>query len=118
VVHLDDLLLRRVRVGLLLPEGGAAYAGRFRALCQQELGWDGARWRQEWASYRELWRCYYAPPDPACVPDWQPLTISRRAQPDAPSTLGFRGVVPASAGALILLVALFVFLWRRGDRRG
>jgi glycerol-3-phosphate dehydrogenase len=118
VVHLDDLLLRRVRIGLLLPEGGAAYAGRFRALCQQELGWDEARWRQEWASYHELWHCYYAPPDPACVPDWQPLTISRRAQPDARSALSFRRVVPASAGVLILLVALFVFLRRRGDRRG
>ena len=27
VVHLDDLLLRRVRLGLLLPQGGVAYHG-------------------------------------------------------------------------------------------
>ncbi|NBB93834.1 MAG: FAD-dependent oxidoreductase, partial [Gammaproteobacteria bacterium] len=47
VVHLDDLLLRRTRLGLLLPEGGAAIAGRIEALCRRDLGWDALRWGEE-----------------------------------------------------------------------
>lgn len=62
VEHLDDLLLRRVRVGLALPEGAAAELPRVEDLCREELGWDAARWGQEEAAYRALWRACYAPP--------------------------------------------------------
>jgi len=55
VVHLDDLLMRRVRLGLLLPEGGMQQMARIRSLVQPELGWDDARWQKELDSYRELW---------------------------------------------------------------
>ena len=62
VVHLEDLLLRRVRLGLTLPEGGAAVLGRVRAIAQPELGWSDARWDAEEAAYRALWASDYAPP--------------------------------------------------------
>lgn len=62
VQHLDDLLLRRTRLGLLLPEGGAALLPTVRAICQSELGWDDSRWEAEEAAYRQLWRAAYAPP--------------------------------------------------------
>ncbi len=62
VVHLDDLLLRRVRLGLTLPHGGLAYLGRVRAIVQAELGWSDARWEAEEAAYRQLWQRAYAPP--------------------------------------------------------
>ena len=62
VVHLDDLLLRRVRLGLTLPEGGAAVLGRVREIAQPELGWSDARWDAEEAAYRALWASDYAPP--------------------------------------------------------
>ena len=59
VVHLDDLLLRRLRLGLLLPEGGLLCVDRIRSIVQLELGWDDLRWEQELASYTDLWnRCY------------------------------------------------------------
>ncbi len=59
VWHLDDLLLRRTRLGLLLKAGGAAHADLFRRICQQELGWNDARWLQEWTDYLALWEgCY------------------------------------------------------------
>lgn len=59
VVHLDDLLMRRVRVGLLLPRGGADCMARIRAIAQPELGWNNARWECEEKAYTELWqRCY------------------------------------------------------------
>ena len=38
--HLTDLLLRRVRIGSLTPEGGKAYLKRIRKLCQNVLPWD------------------------------------------------------------------------------
>ncbi|NNN23975.1 glycerol-3-phosphate dehydrogenase/oxidase [Pseudomonas nitroreducens] len=62
VLHLDDLLLRRTRIGLLLADGGAAELPRIRALCQRRLGWDDARWKQEEQDYLELWRRSYSVP--------------------------------------------------------
>jgi len=44
VVHLEDLLLRRVRLGLLLPQGGRDLIGRIRDIVQPELGWSDDRW--------------------------------------------------------------------------
>jgi glycerol-3-phosphate dehydrogenase len=64
VEHLDDLLLRRTRLGLLLPEGGLPLLPRVRRLCQDELGWDDARWTQETERYRELWQQHYGLPAP------------------------------------------------------
>ncbi|MBI4539897.1 MAG: glycerol-3-phosphate dehydrogenase/oxidase [Gemmatimonadetes bacterium] len=65
VVHLDDLLLRRTRLGILLAEGGAAVLGRVRAICQAELRWDDDRWQREVERYRRIWRDGYALPGAA-----------------------------------------------------
>ena len=62
VLHLDDLLLRRTRLGLLLACGAAAELPRIRALCQARLGWDDARWQEEEQAYRQLWQCCYSLP--------------------------------------------------------
>ena len=80
VVHLDDLLLRRVRLGLLLPAGGAAYLPRVRALCQAELGWDDARWQAEEEAYRALWQRCYSLPDAAVIADWRPPLAAVHSQ--------------------------------------
>lgn len=62
VIHLDDLLLRRTRLGLVLPEGALpAVESRLPAMCQQELGWDDHRWQEERARYQALWRRQHAP---------------------------------------------------------
>jgi glycerol-3-phosphate dehydrogenase len=62
VLHLDDLLLRRTRLGLLLARGAAAELPRIRALCQVRLGWSDARWQQEQQAYLQLWQqCYSLP---------------------------------------------------------
>ncbi len=59
VVHLDDLLLRRVRLGLLLPQGGLSQVDRIRLIAQPELGWSDERWAQEVSDYTRLWnQCY------------------------------------------------------------
>lgn len=59
VVHLDDLLLRRVRLGLLAPNGGTDLLPRIRARVQSELDWDDARWEKEALEYTELWNASY-----------------------------------------------------------
>ncbi|MDH4561069.1 glycerol-3-phosphate dehydrogenase/oxidase [Pseudomonas sp. BN411] len=62
VLHLDDLMLRRTRLGLLLPNGARGELPRVRALCQPLLGWDDARWVREEADYLALYRrCYSLP---------------------------------------------------------
>ena len=62
VLHLDDLLLRRTRLGLLLPEGGRAWLDPIGALCRTCLGWDETRWREEAERYQTLWQqCYSLP---------------------------------------------------------
>lgn len=62
VVHLDDLLLRRTRIGLVSAQGGAALLPQLSAICQQTLGWDDARWQRECERYRTLWQQRHAPP--------------------------------------------------------
>jgi glycerol-3-phosphate dehydrogenase len=55
VYHLDDLLLRRVRIGLTSPHGGLVWFDRIRETVQAELGWDNTRWQREVAAYRGIW---------------------------------------------------------------
>jgi glycerol-3-phosphate dehydrogenase len=62
IVHLDDLLLRRTRVGLLGANGGLVDIPRLHALAQKELGWDEDRWLSELERYQSLHSRYYALP--------------------------------------------------------
>jgi hypothetical protein len=106
VQHLDDLLLRRVRLGLLLPEGGAAHLPAIRALCQPELGWDDARWHEEEARYRTLWQACYRVPEEALLAV-RPMT-ERVAEATAPVTHRSRwplAVALVAAGVAVVAVA-------------
>jgi glycerol-3-phosphate dehydrogenase len=53
-VHLDDLLLRRVRAGIARPGGGRDILPQIKDLCQRHLGWDDARWDAETARYLKI----------------------------------------------------------------
>ncbi len=44
VLRLDDLLLRRVRVGMWDPAAARDLAPRLGSVFRDELGWDGRRW--------------------------------------------------------------------------
>jgi glycerol-3-phosphate dehydrogenase len=63
VVHLDDLLLRRVRLGLLMSNGGLDQIEKVRALVQPALGWDDDTWLAEEDRYAHIWRENYSLPD-------------------------------------------------------
>lgn len=104
VVHLDDLLLRRVRLGLLLPDGGRDILPRVREICQAELGWDDARWAAEEARYRHLWRQHYALPERSTIPDWQTPAPTAAVAP-APTAAAPRwlALLAAAAGVTLLV---------------
>jgi glycerol-3-phosphate dehydrogenase len=68
VRHLDDLLLRRTRYGLILPRGGRDHLSVLRSLCQTALGWDDQHWEQEEQRYLMIWQEVYQLPA-ACLPD-------------------------------------------------
>jgi len=62
VVHLQDLLLRRTRLGLLLRGGGTDLLPKIRIICQSELGWSDAQWQAQEAAYLQLWHSHYSLP--------------------------------------------------------
>jgi glycerol-3-phosphate dehydrogenase len=60
VIHLSDLMLRRTRLGLQLPEGGLRILNELRDIICEELLWGKDRWQLELQSYADLWKgCYY-----------------------------------------------------------
>ena len=61
VVHLDDLMLRRTRLGLLLVKGGAAHFDTIKQIALSE-GWTEERWVSEQARYSQIWQAYYSLP--------------------------------------------------------
>ena len=62
VLHLDDLLLRRTRLGILLPNGALEHLARIRATCEPHLQWGDALWATELARYRALITAHYQLP--------------------------------------------------------
>jgi glycerol-3-phosphate dehydrogenase len=51
VKHLADLLLRRVRIGLLTPNYGRAYLNRVKKICRPYLPWSNKQWKNEISLY-------------------------------------------------------------------
>jgi len=62
VVHLDDLLLRRTRLGLLLKNGAEALFPILEKTFEQELGWQKNKWHNEMMRYQSIWQKYYSLP--------------------------------------------------------
>ncbi len=113
VVHLDDLLLRRVRLGLILPEGGTALLPRVREICQAELGWDDSRWEAEEVAYRALWNACYSLPERSLIPDHRLILAQSRQR---------RGLPRQRRNRLVTFVFLSVLLgilmiWGRQQAR-
>jgi glycerol-3-phosphate dehydrogenase len=112
VVHLDDLLLRRVRLGILLPEGGKEYLPEIRRICQPELGWDDHHWEAEEAGYLQLWRDSYSLPDPASIPDWKEMLASAREIRSAQYPAHRQKLIGSSLLASVVVTAAAIFGFR------
>jgi glycerol-3-phosphate dehydrogenase len=64
VHHLEDLLLRRTRIGLIAPEGGSKLLSSIGPVIQEELNWTDSGWNEEASHYLARWKQIYA------VPQW------------------------------------------------
>ncbi|MCP4020417.1 MAG: glycerol-3-phosphate dehydrogenase/oxidase [Desulfobacteraceae bacterium] len=62
ITNLSDLMLRRVRLGLVLPHGGKALLDDIQKKCAPHLCWDEKRWETEKEEYIRFWETYYSPP--------------------------------------------------------
>lgn len=61
VEHLDDLLLRRTRLGMLLPDGGMGLIEKVKQLTESELPWTEAEWQTEITRYQQIYQKAYSP---------------------------------------------------------
>jgi len=63
IQHLDDLLLRRTRIGLLLENGAELEFHRIKYICQKYLAWDDAAWASELKRYQSIIKKHYSLPE-------------------------------------------------------
>ncbi len=61
IKHLDDLLMRRLRLGLILANGGLDIIDTIRSLSQKNLGWDNNQWEIELERYKKIYNHFYSP---------------------------------------------------------
>jgi len=62
VQHLDDLLLRRTRIGLLMGKAVVNIFEQVKQICQQHLNWDDLKWQSERLRYQDIIdRHYFLP---------------------------------------------------------
>ena len=61
--HLDDLLLRRTRLGNVLPCGARELLPKIKALCSPYLSWNEQKWQEEINRYLAIWQNAYSLPN-------------------------------------------------------
>ena len=101
VAHLDDLMLRRTRLGLLLPGGGRSAMPKIREICQAELDWNDQQWETEEAAYLKLWQRSYSLPPEQSIPEWKQRLEQARAQRQARLRTLQQATRRASLGAFL-----------------
>ncbi len=119
VCHLDDLLLRRTRLGLILPGGAQSILPVVKPICQAELGWNEAKWQQEQADYLLCWQRCYSLPEPDTVPDWrteleQTRLLRASRAPSRRYKLLRRSAI--LSGLILMVAAILSLRWIRPKR--
>ena len=69
ICHLDDLLLRRTRLGNVMPQMNGKQWFKIKHLCSRYLNWTEAKWAEEYQRYRDIWQSHY----------WLPQSIRHEA---------------------------------------
>ncbi len=62
VMHLDDLLFRRTRIGNVLPNGAMDEFNKIKPICLQYLNWTEEQWQYEAIRYEKIWKTSYSLP--------------------------------------------------------
>jgi glycerol-3-phosphate dehydrogenase len=120
VCHLDDLLFRRTRLGLILPRGGEAILPVVKRMCLEELEWTEERWQHEQEDYLALWHDYYSLPPAENIPEWQEGVAEAIEQQKnhlknrQKNLIRSTGAMMIVAASVLSLVALY---WRH-NRKG
>ncbi|MGM0418061.1 MAG: glycerol-3-phosphate dehydrogenase/oxidase [Thermodesulfobacteriota bacterium] len=61
IKHLDDLLMRRLRLGMILENGGLGIIDKIKELSSENLGWSEEKWEYEVKRYSEIYNKFFSP---------------------------------------------------------
>ena len=111
VCHLEDLLLRRTRLGLLIPHGAESILPIVHTICMAELGWDESRWQQELTDYQTLWARGYTLPSSEKIPDWKVLVAEARRRRKARLPERRRKTIYGTTLAAVILLSAGLALY-------
>jgi glycerol-3-phosphate dehydrogenase len=119
VCHLEDLLLRRTRLGLILPSGAESILPVVKQICQAELQWTDSQWQQDVTNYRLTISQCYSLPSHETIPDWKALLSSamikrRQSASDPQKKLLHR--TGLAAGLMLIIAIMIAILWRNNRR--
>ena len=115
VCHLEDLMLRRTRLGLLLPRGGESIFPVVKQICKAELHWNDSQWQEEQGIYQVLWANSYSLPSRESIPDWKVLLSEVKNKRKLHSHERRRKIFRHSSlatGLVILSAAIITYIWR------
>src|SRR4030066_1156620 len=115
VCHLDDLLLRRTRLGLILPHGAVSILPRVKNICLVELGWNKSRWQNELTNYNQLWNDCYSLPPKETIPDWKSMLVdAQNNQKLRRLRQRYKFMLRSSLTSLIAILSIFLIAlyWR------
>ncbi len=119
VCHLEDLLLRRTRLGLILPSGAESILPVVKQICQAEMHWTDSQWQQEATNYQLIISQCYSLPSYESIPDWKALLsaamIKRRQSTSDPQKKLLRRTGLA-AGLMLIVAIMIAILWRNNRR--
>ncbi len=119
VCHLDDLLLRRTRLGIILPSGAASILPVVKQICQAELHWNDNQWQQEVSAYQLIiFQCYSLPSNES-IPDWKALLSSamiKRKQSTSDPQKKLLRRTGLAAGVMIIVAVMIAVLWKKYRR--
>lgn len=116
VCHLDDLLLRRTRLGLLLPNGAESIFPIVKQICTSELHWDDQRWQKELSTYRALYASSYSLPLRQSIPDWKLMLTDIKISKLARMKARRKTIIRRSSkmtGLLLIIAAIIALIWRQ-----
>ncbi|MFZ0534008.1 MAG: glycerol-3-phosphate dehydrogenase/oxidase [Anaerolineales bacterium] len=116
VCHLEDLLLRRTRLGLILSRGGESILPVVKQICMAELHWNDSQWQHEQADYQSLWAQSYSLPSRESIPDWRAVLsdaiIKRKSRfPERRRKILRRSSL--TAGLILVCATIIAILWKQ-----
>ena len=116
VCHLDDLLLRRTRLGLILTKGAEDIFPMIKRICLDELGWNDERWNAELSAYCSLYEGSYRLPPTESIPDWRELLVEAKIHRHNRLKSRNKKIAQRSsqlAAFLLIISGIIALLWKQ-----